>query len=171
MLALWLVACVVGGGERSWQFGDAGAISIELDGGEVLVTNSADRTTWVEFDGGGIGEVANPDVWQDGDCVFVDADGGLGGGELFAEVPEGTSIEARLDRGELTVVLDAPADVDVCVGAGEVTIEVPPGAYALDVDVGAGEVSTDITNDPGAVHTIRACAGAGEVTVRSSASF
>jgi hypothetical protein len=34
--------------------------------------------------------------------------------------------------------------------------------------MGAGEVSTDITNDPGAEHTIRACVGAGEVTVRSS---
>jgi hypothetical protein len=166
VLALLLSACVVGGGERSWLFEDATALSVALGSGEVTVVSSPDAAAVVAWDGGGVGQAANPDVWQDGGCVFVDAKGGLGGGELEVEVPAGASVTAHLSRGEITITLDAPADIDACVGAGEITIEVPPGAYALDLQMGAGEISSDITHDAGAEHVIRACAGAGEVTVR-----
>lgn len=166
---LLLTGCVVGGGESEWLFPDATALSANFASGEVRVESWSEGDAHLLWEGGGIGEVAFPDVWQgDTGCVFVDADGGFGGGELRARIPEGAPVVVYADSGDVEVDLDAPADVDVCVGAGDVTITVPPGAYALDVDLAVGAVSTGVVHDPDAEHSISACVGAGEISVRTA---
>jgi hypothetical protein len=164
MLALGLVGCVVGGGEGFGTFDGATAVDVELTSGEITIRTAHDDTLFVAYEGGGIGGPARPDVFQDDDgTVFVDARGGLGGGELEIDVPAGLPITAILERGELSIELDAPSDIDACVAAGEVSIGLPAGAYAIDVAAGAGSISVDLVDDDDAEHFVRACTGAGEI--------
>ena len=72
-------------------------------------------------------------------------------------------ISAIIDRGELDIELDAPADIDACVAAGEVSIGVPAGAYDIDVAAGVGKIAIELVDDDDAEHFIRACTGAGEI--------
>ena len=75
--------------------------------------------------------------------------------------------QRAIERGEINPGVDiellAPADIDACVGAGELSIGMPEGSYDLQVQAGAGEVDLRLVNDPSAEHSIRACAGAGEI--------
>jgi len=162
--------CVVGGGQQSYEFHDLSGITIELGNGEVMVDGSHDAccATELTLDLGGVGSRTargDVEVGDDG-WLMVDARGLLGGGEIDARVPAGLPVEVLVERGEAQIELDAPADVYACVAAGEVYIEVPEGAYDLDLGGGAGQVSTEgVVHDPDAPHRIGACVGAGEVSV------
>jgi len=167
---LLATGCVVGGGEQTYRYDGLTGITIELGSGEVEVLGQPDGCceTEVNLDLGGVGQKAargdlevGPDGW-----LTVDAKGLLGGGDILAFVPAGLPVEVLVDRGDVLVALERPADVHACAAAGEVTIEVPEGAYDLDLRGGAGEVSTEgVVHDPSAVHTIVGCVGAGELSV------
>lgn len=161
-----LSGCVVGGGENTWAFSDPASITASVSSGEIAVSSSEDSGARISWEGGGFGENAWPDVEDlDGDVV-VDADGGLlGGGELDIQAPAGTPLILAVERGSVTVTLDHPASIDVCVGAGEVSLFLPEGSYDIDSRVGAGEISSGIVDEPGAEHRITACVGAGEIFI------
>lgn len=170
LVALLLPACVVGGGERTVVEHGVAGLRIELGNGEVEVQamdGVGDRTE-VALDLGGVGaRTARGETWVDTDgWLVVDARGLLGGGEVHATVPATLPVEVFVDRGEATVLRDRAGDVVACVAAGEVTVEVPSGAYRLDLDGGAGEVSAvGVWDDPSAATTLSLCVGAGEVAV------
>lgn len=174
MRAWWIVVagsgCVVGGGEVSYRFDDAAALSVSLANGSVTVDPSEDGSTVLEWDGGGLGRAASPEVSLGPDrTVRFDARGQLGGGDLVAHVAPGLPVTVLLDRGDVDVALDAPADLDLCVAAGSVTVEVPPGPWDLDVSLGAGEVSLGVDDTDGAPFTLAICAGAGDVSIEPRA--
>lgn len=165
---VFLVGCVVGGGDRSWVFDGATALHVELASGSIVVTPSMDDRLRLAFDGGGVGQPARPVVDQlDDGTVTLLASDGIGGGDVDARVPAGIPIEAELDQGDISVTLEAPADVFLCVAAGSVDLVVPPGDYRLDLDVGAGSISAGVVESEGADHLLSVCAGAGDVTVRT----
>jgi hypothetical protein len=162
--------CVVGGGEQTYHFDDLAGVRIELGSGDVEVFGEEDRHgSEITLDIGGVGKknargelLVGDDGW-----LTVDANGGfMGGGDIEAWLPAGMPVEVFVERGDATVFLERPADVVACVAAGSVTIEVPMGAYRLDLNGGAGAVSTqDVWGDDEAVHSIEACVGAGDVDV------
>ncbi|MEQ1564667.1 MAG: hypothetical protein ABMA64_03430 [Myxococcota bacterium] len=165
-IGLWLAGCVVGGGESSWTFQGATSMTASLANGDLRVWSSGGPETLVTYDGGGVGRAALPDVWQDSDgSVHADGGGQLGGGDLDVWVSDGIPVAGFLDRGDLSVELTAPADIEACVGAGSVSIGVPAGAYALEIDAGVGSVDLEIVDDPSAAHTIHVCVGAGDIDV------
>ena len=100
---------------------------------------------------------------DDNGVVFVDARGGLGGGDFNVEIGPGIPITAIIDRGELSIELTTAADIDACVAAGEVSIGVPAGAYDIDLQAGVGKIAVELEDQDGAEHYIRACTGAGEI--------
>jgi hypothetical protein len=165
--ALLMVMVACGGGDQSWTFDDVSAVDLEVSSGEITVVPSLDGRAHVSWSGGGVGDNARPDViLLDNGTLIVDAAGGiLGGGELEVEVPEGASVRAHAQRGEVDIALSMPADVDACVGAGEVTIAVPAGGYYIDASLGAGKLSGELVHDPDARHTLSVCAGAGEISL------
>jgi hypothetical protein len=161
--------CLVGGGEVTETFTGATALSIELASGSVTVDSSGDDTLTVSWDGGGVGKAAaSPTIAQDGDgVVTVEARGQLGGGDIGAKVPAGVPVAVLLDRGDVTVRLSAPADLDLCVGAGSVSVQVPDDVdYDLDLAVGAGSVTLGIPDVDGADFVISVCEGAGSIEVQ-----
>lgn len=163
VLALGLSGCVFGGSEEVlWDFDDVTAIDVTLKSGGITIWNADDDQLAIDYDGGGIGG-APPEVFQTDGTVVVDGRGGLAGGNLELAVPAGVPITAILDRGDMAILLDAPADIDACVAAGELSIGVPPGAYDIEVEAGAGRISVELEHDENAEHFIRACAGAGEI--------
>ncbi len=163
--------CVVGGGTQVHRYDDLEGIAIELGSGDVAVWGEADRASETEvlLDLGGIGQdtargtlTLQPNGW-----LHVDARGGpLGGGDIEAWVPAGLPVEVLVERGDVDVVQERPADVNACAAAGSVHIEVPAGGYRLDLDGGAGSIeSSGVWDEPGAKHVITACFGAGDVEV------
>lgn len=168
-LGAWMVAtmatgCVVGGSDTQDTFSGVTALSVELGNGEVYISSSDDGLAHVHYEGGGVGRSAFPERTQDPQgALSVDGGGLLGGGDLWVEVPEGVPVTAEVERGELTIELLAPADINACVAAGELSIGVPAGAYDIQVAAGAGAVGVGLQSDPNAEHSIRACAGAGEI--------
>ena len=164
-----LSGCVVnvGGGEPSWSFEQPRELVVTLGSGDIQVRSTPSTEMQVRYDGGGLGDSANPDVWQDRDgTVIVDADEGIfGGGSVEVELPAGVDVDLVVDRGAIEVQLDAPTNIYACVGAGSVSIGVPPGPYELDVAVGAGAISSEVYHQRGAPYRIEVCTGAGDVQI------
>lgn len=171
---IWLAVlgggCVVGGGERSFTAPDVEVVRLRLSGGEIAVQGTDRTDVYVEWDGGGFGRNAQPDIYEQEGELMVDAAGGLlGGGDIWVEVPAGVHIDATVERGEVDIHLLERASVDACVAAGEVTVGVPRGAYRLELAGGVGELSSSgIIDDPDAPYRISVCVGAGEATVYST---
>jgi len=164
-------ACVVGGGEQTHRYDDLEGVFVELGSGDVEIWGEEGRasTTEVHLDLGGIGQdtargtlTVGADGW-----LHVDARGGIfGGGDIEVIVPAGLPVEAIVERGDVDVVQDRPADVSACAAAGSVTIEVPAGGYQLDLDGGAGSIDArGVWHDPDAEHTLQGCFGAGDVRI------
>lgn len=163
-------ACVVGGGERTVVQDDVAGLRIELGNGEIDLVDlaTAGRTTTVHLELGGIGpRAARGETYVDADgWLVIDAGGALGGGEIEATVPPGLPVELFVDRGEVTVQRRVVGDVLACVGAGELTVEVPEGPYRLDLDGGAGSVvSVGVWDAPDAEAALSLCVGAGDLSV------
>lgn len=166
LLAMVTTGCVIRGTDRDWTFDDATSLHLELGSGDVDVVNSVDGTTHVAYDGGGVGKSGRPNVNQrDDGSVVADARNVLGGGDFTAEMAEGIPLTVIVDRGDVTIELDVASDVDACVGAGDVSIGVPPGTYDLQLDAGVGTIDLAIVDEPGAAHVIHACAGAGSLDI------
>jgi hypothetical protein len=91
--------------------------------------------------------------------------GDVTGQEL--DVPE---LRLRSDAGNLTAELvRAPSLIDAQSDAGNVSITVPPGRYAVKTDTDAGDEDVSgIINDPSAANRIDARTDAGDVTIRAS---
>jgi hypothetical protein len=158
--------CFVGGGEQVVAFESATSLSVSLANGSVTIEPTEDGDTVVEWDGGGIGRAAFPEIEQHLDGgVSVDARGQLGGGDVVVHVVPGIPIDVLLDRGDIAVTLAAPADLDLCVAAGSVEVELPPGDYDLDVAAGAGDVTLEVPDVDGAATRISVCAGAGSIDI------
>ena len=163
-LLVFAPGCIVGGGDGTWTFTDATELWVSIASGNVDVTPSGDTNTIVTYDGGGVGRAARPDVSEDdAGRVTVDGHGQLGGGDITAQVSDGVAITAQVDRGDIDIELQAPADVDACVAAGSVSIGLPAGSYAFDLDMGVGAIGVEFVDDPSADHTVHVCVGAGSV--------
>ncbi|MBX2797828.1 MAG: hypothetical protein KTR31_09175 [Myxococcales bacterium] len=172
----WLVVlavaggCVVGGGEGYWEFDDPRLVSVRIGSGDITVDSTSGDVMVLEWDGGGFGDNARPDVQEAGGEVRVDANGGvLGGGSVTLDVPHGVALDLTVERGSIDVTLDAPANVFACVAAGSVSLGVPAGGYVLDVGLIA-TVDSDVYHDPDAEHTLHACSAAGSVEVFATTS-
>lgn len=167
MVLFGLFACVISGGEQSFEVAGVDAVAVVLSNGEVDIVSAERDDVAVHWEGGGISAdgVFETEV-VDGQ-LFVDADCGVTcGGEIHLEVPEGTPIYVEVEAGEAHVDLRAPADVCAVTAAGELSITVPRGAYALDLQVGAGELSiVDVTDDGFAAHSISATVATGELSL------
>ena len=62
--------------------------------------------------------------------------------------------------------MSAPSLIDAQSDAGDVSITVPPGRYAVDTDTDAGDEDvTGIVDDPQAPNRIDAPTDAGDVTI------
>jgi hypothetical protein len=163
--------CVVGGGEQTHRFEDLEGIFIELGSGDVEVWGTEDRgaTTEVQLDLGGVGrDTARGTLTvRDDGWLHVDARGGpLGGGHIEARVPAGLPVEVLVERGDIDIVQELPADLYGCAAAGSVHMEVPAGGYQLELDGGAGAIDTrGVWHDPDADHTLHGCFGAGDVDI------
>lgn len=159
-----LGGCAVGGSESETHFSGVTSLSLSLGSGEIYLSSSEDAQTVVRYDGGGIGRSARPEIEMSEDgALTVDGGGLFGGGDFDIALVPGVPITADLERGELTIELLYPSDIDACVGAGELSIGLPEGSYDLQIAAGAGEVEIGLVNDPSAEYSVRACAGAGEI--------
>jgi hypothetical protein len=162
-----LLGCVVGGGSWDWSFDNPEGVSAFVANGEISVTSTEDNTAVVEWEGGGFGKSARPEVGQNDNVVVIDADGGVaGGGELSIEAPAGIFLDLTVDNGSIKVDIDAPASIMSCVGAGDTQIRVPAGAYDLELAVAAGATVTEgIVDDPSSPFVIQVCVGAGSILI------
>jgi len=157
----------VGGFDDGWQFSeDLDAIFVQVANGSITVMNSSGDAE-VDWDGGGFGDAASPDVYVEDGILHVDADGGLsGGGDITVGLPPGVGIGAWIDYGEIDVDLDARSDVVACAVAGDVRIEVPAGAWDIDLDTPIGDTTVDgIDDDPDAEFHIRSRIAAGSLSI------
>ena len=67
------------------------------------------------------------------------------------------------------VLVSAPGLIEAKSDAGDVSITVPPGSYAVETDTDAGDEDVSgIVNDPSAANRIDARTDAGDVTIRAS---
>jgi len=137
-----------------------------LGTGDIVVATEQRDTVAVSWEGGGAGKAASPDVVETSDgWLEVNAGGLLGGGQISATLPIGTALEAFVDRGDIDIRLAGPSNITACVGAGSVTIHVPPGRWNLQLDGAAGVVDSDVVHDPESDWRIGACVGAGDIHV------
>jgi len=170
-LAMIMSGCLVevGGGQQEWSFRAPPAVEVEVANGDIRVGSSFDDELVARWDGGGLGDNARPDVFELSDgTIVIDADGGIaGGGTIDLEVPDGTALDLRVDRGSIDVSLDSPTSIFACAGAGRVGLALPPGPYRLELGAVVGVIENQIVDDPGAPYTIEVCVGAGEVELRS----
>ncbi|MCO4748033.1 MAG: hypothetical protein KC912_24785 [Proteobacteria bacterium] len=168
MVPILLTACVAGGGDGAWSFEDTLAVDAGLSNGELRIVSEDRADVSVVFSGGGVGRRAvQPEFTISDGVVTVDAMAGLfSGGELEIAVPLGTPVRGRVERGELSIELEAPAHVDACVATGDLEIRVPSGDYVLSMDVGVGDLDVaGVTHFGGASHALRGCVAAGSIGV------
>lgn len=169
MLLLLLSACFVGGGERSWSLDpDASLVDVRLSNGSVSFEPGIEEEVFIEWSGGGIG---NRKLWPEpllvDDTILLDARcGDACGGDIVIRMPPGMALSGSVERGDLLVEQIARADVEACVAAGAVELQVPSGGWNLDLEVGAGSlVVQGVEHDPSATESISACVAAGDLTL------
>lgn len=169
-LAWVLSACVLpvealqlGGGVAQWSVDGVDALTVQLGNGALEVESVPGDVVHAEWEGGGIGASPRAHLDESGTLHF---EGGiLGGGSLRLEVPHGADLELRLQHGEIDAALDAPANVVACVGAGSISLGLPPGPYDLDVDAVVGVVEQGIFDDVDAPYTVHVCMGVGDAEI------
>ncbi|MFI9008499.1 DUF4097 family beta strand repeat-containing protein [Actinosynnema sp. NPDC053489] len=99
------------------------------------------------------------------------------GGDFAGKVGSGATrltgmrgaVAVDSDSGDVTVKLAAVNSVRADAGSGNVTVDVPEGAFKIDVDAGSGEKDIKVRNDPNAAAVLTLRAGSGDVTVRTAA--
>jgi len=177
----------LGKGDVTVEVGPPGEVVVEIDMGGLTTKDLGPRlendVLYLEYRCGGV-SICGGQLWvQVPPDVAVDVE--LGAGDLSVWELHG-DVRAQLGSGDLTAELlrsdevwlatgagavdahfeEPPVDVHASVGAGDVWLTVPPGAYDLDVDAGAGVVIMDgIAEDSSSGRSITAQAGAGSVTV------
>lgn len=167
---LWAVilstGCVVGGGDQGWTFERPTSVVVQVGSGSIDVVSSPDDQLRAWWEGGGFGDNASPDVYEEGGVVWIDANGGvLGGGEVRVEVPAGTSMDLEVARGEIHTALTEQASIEACVAAGEVSLGVAPGPYVLDLAIGLGHLESELWHDPTSPYRLSACTAVGDLHV------
>lgn len=97
-----------------------------------------------------------------------DVDLETGSGDVEATSIEGGRATVRARSGGAMLAFDRrPSDVDVEVTSGDITLDVPAGAYRITAETRAGEVVLDgVRDDPAARGGILLDTTAGDVTVR-----
>ncbi|MCE6995628.1 DUF4097 domain-containing protein [Saccharothrix sp. S26] len=99
------------------------------------------------------------------------------GGEFTGKVGSGTTrlsdmrgpVTVDSSSGDVTVRLAAVNSVRADAGSGNVTVDVPQGAFKVDVDAGSGEKDIKVEDDPNAAAVLTLRSGSGDVTVRQAA--
>ncbi len=177
----------LGKGDVTVGVGPPGEVVVEIDMGGLTTKDLGPRlegdVLYLEYRCGGV-SICGGDLWvQVPPDVEVDIE--LGAGDLSVWELHGP-VQAQLGSGDLTAEMlhsevvwlatgagavdahfeEPPVDLHATVGAGDVWITVPPGAYDLDVEAGAGVIILDgIAADATSGRHITAQAGAGAVTV------
>jgi hypothetical protein len=172
MMTLWMfAACVVAGEEQSWMVTDPFTkVDVDARNGDVTVTARQRDGAAVEWAGGGVGSAQTPEVIVEDGVLRVDTRcEGLCGGSLTLSVPDDVAVSLQMDAGDAQLMLPMPVDVCVDVGAGNVDLSIPGGAYALDVEVGAGSFDLHgVWDDEAADHSITGSLGAGSLTIAAT---
>lgn len=165
-MILLLSACFIGGGDRVWTVpAEQSAVQLFVDNGSLSVLPGVEGEVRIEWSGGGISTRPPPRPMIDGDSLVFDARCGEAcGGDVIAWVPPGVDIQAQVSKGSLELLHDAPGDLDVCVATGDLSLEVPGGAWNLDLRVGVGSLRVlGLDHDPQAARSLRACVAAGDL--------
>ena len=99
------------------------------------------------------------------------------GGEFTGKVGSGAArlsnmrgaVTVDSNSGDVTVQIAAVNSVRVDAGSGSVTVDVPQGAYKINVDADSGDKDIKVKDDPNAAAELVLRAGSGDVTVRTAA--
>ena len=99
------------------------------------------------------------------------------GGEFTGKIGSGTTklsnmrgaVTVDSSSGDVTVQLAAVNSVRADVGSGSLTVDVPEGAFKIDVQADSGEKDIKVKHDPSAAAQLTLRAGSGDVTVRHAA--
>ena len=162
-------ACAVGGGDLSWDLpADVEGVDLRVGNGSITVLPGDDDRIHIEWSGGGIGnQNVHPEPELIGDVVYLDARcGDACGGDITVWLPPGLDVLAEATRGDIEISMSRRADIRACVAAGAVILEVPAGAYDLDLSVGAGDLTIEgVGHDPSSSERIEACTAAGDLEV------
>lgn len=99
--------------------------------------------------------------------VGGDFTGRLGSGNASLADMRG-AVTVGNGSGDVDVQLAAVVSVRAESGSGHVTVNVPKGAYKVNVDAGSGDKTVEVENDPNASAELVLRADSGDVTVRAA---
>lgn len=137
----------------------AAELDIELGTGDVEVS---DRSGSVDVDLG-TGDI---ELERVGGALVLS----VGTGDIEGEELAGPAASAELGTGDISLDFEPQAPLETVaieIGTGSVELQVPDGAYDLDLQTGTGEVSTDdLRHEAGADRRIAVSVGTGTIDVR-----
>ncbi|MFC4005657.1 DUF4097 family beta strand repeat-containing protein [Nonomuraea purpurea] len=89
-----------------------------------------------------------------------------GSGDVDATGLAGKKMFADVGSGQTELKYSSPPDsAEVKTGSGDVTLNVPDGAYDVKTDVGSGDAKISVKNDASSQHKISLTSGSGNVSV------
>ncbi|UBU15691.1 DUF4097 family beta strand repeat-containing protein [Nonomuraea gerenzanensis] len=90
-----------------------------------------------------------------------------GSGDVDATGLAGKKVYADVGSGNLDLTYTAAPDAaELKTGSGDITLNVPDGAYDVKTDVGSGDTNVTVKKDAGSAHRLSLSAGSGDITVK-----
>jgi hypothetical protein len=130
------------------------SVSVDADAGAVSVTGIS-ATVRIEADAGAV-RLTN----VTGEIGVTAGAGAVSGTGLTSS----TTVESG--GGSVNLAFAAPAmSVDVTTDAGDITLRLPPGSYAVQTMTFGGRRLVDVPTDPSSIYHVTARAGTGAVVV------
>lgn len=146
-ILLLVAGCTLSVEETKTFSGDIDRIELALSKGDVQVeARRGDITLDIDFGGLGSGDVGTEVI--DG-TLYIDYDCGgpeLCGGDLALTAPAGTELDLALGAGDMSVE-DMRGDVVAALGAGSASVE-RHGAATVVVDTAAGDIAVTFDKRP-----------------------
>ncbi|MFN7143458.1 MAG: DUF4097 family beta strand repeat-containing protein [Myxococcota bacterium] len=106
----------------------------------------------------------------EGDLTLLGVDGSFradtGAGDIVGMGLVSPAAQAWTSAGDVALTFDGLDDLSAASGAGDVTLHVPAGGYALDLDAEAGDVTVDGVTRAYGGPSIAASTAAGDISVR-----